>query len=51
MPLHFLSFYLAPNADSLCLLLENGADVDLEDYDKGMTPFESALPEKRHEIE
>ena len=34
----------------MCLLPENGADVNVEDY-KGMTPFDVASPEERHDIE
>ena len=47
-PLHHLSSCPAPNADSLRLLLENGADVDVEN-DKGLTLFQiaSRLLEKK----
>jgi ankyrin repeat protein len=48
-PLHRVSSSRIPNADSLCLLLENGADVDVED-DKGLTAFQIALAEGHGKI-
>jgi ankyrin repeat protein len=48
-PLHRLASSQRPNADSLRLLLENGAAVDVEN-DKGLTPFQIASSEGNHEI-
>ena len=47
-PLHRISYCWDPNSDCLRLLLENGADVDVED-NKGLTPFQIASSqENRH---
>ena len=43
-----VSSYWDYNADSLRVLLENGADVDAED-NKGFTPFQIALAEEHYE--
>ena len=40
-PLHMVSSSWSPNAKSLCLLLENGADVDVEN-DQGLTALQIA---------
>ncbi|KAN0136448.1 ankyrin, partial [Lactarius tabidus] len=40
-PLHWLSSCDNPDVDSLRPLLENGADLDVED-DEGLTPFQRA---------
>ena len=48
-PLHRVSSCWDPNSDSLCLLLENGADVDIVD-NEGLTPFEIASSQgNRHD--
>ena len=47
--LHRLSSCRDPSALSLSLLLESGADVDLED-DEGFTPIQIALVEENYEI-
>jgi ankyrin repeat protein len=49
-PLHRLASSWSPNVDSLRLLLENGADLDVED-DEGLTPFQIASKYGRHESE
>ena len=47
-PLHRVSYCWDPNPDSLCLLLENGADENVED-NEGLTPFQIASSqENRH---
>jgi ankyrin repeat protein len=48
-PLHRVSSCDRPNVDSLRLLLENGADVDVED-DKGLTAFQIASANGHDEI-
>ena len=48
-PLHRLSSCRHPNALSLSLLLESGADVDVED-DEGFNPIQIALVEENYEI-
>ena len=48
-PLHRLSSCRYPNAKSLTLLLENGADVDVED-DEGFTPYQIALAEEHYKM-
>ena len=48
-PLHRLSSCRRPNVLSLSLLLESGADVDLED-DEGFTPIQIALVEENYKI-
>ena len=48
-PLHRVSSCWDPNSDSLCLLLENGADMDVVD-NEGLTPFDIASSqENRHQ--
>ena len=48
-PLHRLSSCRDPIAHSLSLLLENGANVDVED-DEGFTPYQIALAEEHYKI-
>ena len=48
-PLHRLTSCREPNPRSLSVLLENGANVDVED-DEGFTPYQIALAEEHYEI-
>ena len=48
-PLHRLSSCQYPNVDSLPLLLENGADVDVED-DEGFTSYQIASAEEHYKM-